>query len=107
MDDMQWSPLLHAAFGGFMLNMMTLYEVSKKPKNRRANKDALYWVFFFFWPMAGAGLAYIYMESGYNIKGLLAFTTGLTAPMLIQTMMEKVVSPTIEPMTDNVEEAAD
>ena len=104
MEDGNLVSLGQAAFGGFMLSMMNLYEDSKKPKNRRVTKDFLYWVFFAFWPIAGAGLSYIYMASGYDIRGLLAFTTGLTAPMLVQTMMEKVVAPSSPDEGGSIEE---
>ena len=42
--------------GGFVLNMVNLWEDSKKPKAERVPKDFLYFVFFVFWPLAGAGL---------------------------------------------------
>jgi len=41
-------PLIQAGIGGFMLNMMNLYQESKIPKADRVSKDSLYWVFFFF-----------------------------------------------------------
>ncbi len=85
-------PLIQAGIGGFVLNMMNLYQESKIPKADRIPKDALYWVFFVFWPVAGAALAYIYMSSGYNINGWLAFTTGLTVPTTIQSLIDKGVS---------------
>ncbi len=96
-------PLLQAALGGFFLNMMNLYEDSRRPKTRRTRKDVLYWVLFVFWPLAGAGLAYIYIASGYHIDGMLAFTTGLTAPTVLQMLMAKV-APMPEPVLGSVEE---
>ena len=83
-------PLLHAGLGGFMLNIMNLYEDYRRPKSQRVEKDLLYWIFFCVWPTAGMVLAYIYIESGYKIDGMLAFTLGLTAPTVLQTMMQKV-----------------
>jgi hypothetical protein len=85
-------PMIQAALGGFMLNMMNIYQDSKRPKNQRVIKDGIYWTLFLFWPLAGAALAYIYMSSGYDIKGWLAFTTGLTAPTALQTIIDKGVS---------------
>jgi len=82
-------PLIQAGIGGFMLNMMNLYQESKIPKADRVSKDSLYWVFFLFWPIAGGLLAYIYISSGYDIKGWLAFTTGLTVPTTIQSIIDK------------------
>tara|TARA_B100000780_G_C21072089_1_gene431452 strand:- start:744 stop:1061 length:318 start_codon:yes stop_codon:yes gene_type:complete len=82
-------PLIQAGVGGFMLNMMNLYQESKLSTADRVPKDSLYWVFFIFWPMAGAFLAYIYLSSGYEISGWLAFTTGLTVPTTIQSIIDK------------------
>jgi len=96
-------PLCHAALGGLFLNMMNLYEDSHRPKNSRTRKDFLYWVIFCFWPIAGAGLAYIYIASGYRIDGMLAFTTGLTAPTVLQTLMAKA-APRPEPKLEKVED---
>ncbi|MWB95526.1 hypothetical protein GON26_14240 [Flavobacterium sp. GA093] len=82
-------PIIQAAIGGFMLNMMNLYHEVKIPPSDRVRKDLLFWIFFLFWPIAGALLAYIYISSGYNIKGWLAFTTGLTVPTTIQSIIDK------------------
>jgi len=38
--------LIVAGAGGFVLNMMNLWEDSKKPKPERVQKDLLYCVFF-------------------------------------------------------------
>lgn len=89
-------PLIQAGIGGFILNMMNLYQDSKRPQNERVIKDTIYWILFAFWPLAGATLAYIYMASGYDIKGWLAFTTGLTAPTVLQTIIDKGVTPTFK-----------
>ena len=93
-------PLIQAAIGGFMLNMMNLYQESKKAKADRVPKDTLYWLFFAFWPIAGALLAYIYTASGYDIKGWLAFTTGLTVPTTIQSIIDKGTQ-SLNPITDS------
>lgn len=84
-----YAALFQAALGGFVLNMMNLYQDWHRPENRRINKDFLYWIFFAFWPLAGVILAYIYICSGYKIDGMLAFTTGLSAPSILQTLMAR------------------
>ena len=89
-------PILTASFGGFCLNMMNLLEDSKKAKSKRVKKDSIYWIFFGFWPLLGGGLAAIYIRSGYNIDGILAFTTGLSAPTILQTLMTKTAVPEIK-----------
>jgi hypothetical protein len=49
-----------AGAGGFIWNMMDLWEDGKKPFDKRTPKDLRYWIFFVFWPCAGASLAWLY-----------------------------------------------
>jgi len=81
--------VLVAGVGGFILNMVNLWEDSKRPKAERVPKDFLYWVFFVFWPIAGAGLAWLYALDGSTLRPLLAFSIGLSAPATIQAMVAK------------------
>lgn len=83
------SLIVVAGLGGFTLNMINLWEDSKKTASQRIPKDALYWVFFFFWPIAGAGLAWLYALDGSLLRPLLAFSIGLSAPTTIQAMVNK------------------
>lgn len=83
------SVVLIAGIGGVVLNMTNLWEDSKKPKAKRVEKNFLYWVFFAFWPLAGAGLAWLYTFEGSTLRPLLAFSIGLSAPATIQAMAEK------------------
>jgi hypothetical protein len=62
-----------ASVGGFVLNMMNLYDGSKKPKSERLPKHFLYLIFFAFWPLAGAGLALLYALDGSMLRPLLWF----------------------------------
>jgi len=52
-EDFPTSALVIAAFGGFCLNMMNLYEDSKRVPSDRVDKDSIYWVFFFSGPCWG------------------------------------------------------
>lgn len=81
--------VLLAGAGGLVLNMTNLWEDSKKPKASRVPKDGLYWLFFVFWPIAGAGLAYLYLVDGSTLRPFLAFSVGLSAPATIQAMVSK------------------
>lgn len=83
--------LILAAIGGFFLNMMNLYEDQKRPQSKRVRKDGLYWVFFAFWPFAGATIVYIYIATGAILQGLSAFLAGLTAPAFLQNLMQKTI----------------
>ena len=81
--------IIIAGAGGFSLNMMNLWEDSKRSKAERVPKDMLYWIFFLFWPIAGAGLAYLYALDGSSLRPMLAFSVGLSAPATIQAMVTK------------------
>ncbi len=83
------SLVMVAGIGGFVLNMVNLWEDSKRPRTERVPKDPLYWVFFAFWPLAGAGLAWLYALDGSTLRPLLAFSIGLSAPATIQAMVAK------------------
>jgi len=89
--------LILAAIGGLFLNMMNLYEDQKRPRSGRVKKDALYWVFFLFWPIAGAIIVYIYIATGAMLRGMSAFLAGLTAPGFLQNLMQKTI-----PVPDSV-----
>nr|WP_315248793.1 hypothetical protein [uncultured Duganella sp.] len=78
-----------AGIGGFVLNMINLWQDSKKPKFKRAKKDLTYWIFFIFWPCAGAWLAWLYILDGSSLRPLLAFSIGLSAPTTLQAMTAK------------------
>ncbi|MEX3953927.1 hypothetical protein AB4Y40_40315 [Paraburkholderia sp. EG287B] len=81
-----------AALGGFVLNMMNLWEDSKKPRKERIPKDFLYFLFFVFWPFAGALLAWVYALDGSVLRPLLAFSIGLSAPTTIQALLRTASS---------------
>ena len=86
-----------AAFGGLMLNVMNLWEDSKKLKSDRVPKDALYWMFFAGWPVFGGALCYIYLLDGSTLRPLLSFSVGLSAPATIKSLMSTAISPTGPP----------
>ena len=83
------SLVLIAGAGGFVLNMVNLWEDSKKSQPERVPKDFLYWLFFAFWPLVGGGLAWLYALDGSSLRPLLAFSVGLSAPATIQGMIAK------------------
>jgi len=85
-------PVLLAGLGGFMLNMMNLYQDQQRPESMRTDKDTLFWVMFVFWPFAGAVLVFVYLLDGSTIRPILAFTIGITAPTTLQTMLQASAS---------------
>ena len=86
-----------AGCGGFMLNMMNLWEDFKKQKTDRTPKDALYWTFFVAWPIIGGALAYLYLLDGSTLRPLLAFSVGLGAPTIIKNLMSTATQPRTGP----------
>jgi hypothetical protein len=83
--------LILAAIGGLFLNMMNLFEDQKRPRSKRVKKDLLYWIFFVFWPIAGAVIVYMYIATGAVLRGISAFLAGLTAPGFLQNLMQKTI----------------
>lgn len=86
-----------AAFGGFLLNMMNLWDDSRKPKSDRAPKDGLYLLFFVAWPVIGAALAYVYLLDRSQLRPLLALSVGLGAPTTIRSLMSTAIHPSGPP----------
>lgn len=82
-----------AALGGFMLNLMNLWDDSKLPKSERVPKDSLYWLFFVGWPVIGGVLGLVYFLDGSVLRPLASFTLGLGAPTTIKSLMTTVTQP--------------
>ena len=80
-----------AGAGGFVWNMMDLWEDGKKPVDKRMLKDLRYWTFFIFWPCAGAALAWLYILDGSTLRPLLSFSIGLSISSTLQTMVAKTL----------------
>lgn len=100
--------LFISGIGGILLNVINLWEDSKKPKSFRVEKDVLYWIFFLIWPLVGAFLTFVYIQSKYNVDPMLALITGLTAPTTIQALVAKAAPPA-QPLDNEteVDEATD
>ena len=92
--------ILCAAFGGFAINVLDLIDLKNIPKPERPDfKDFFYWLPFVVWPVLGAGLVFIYIQSGIELKPLLAVNIGISAPLILRSMAQ-VIPPkgkTIDP----------
>lgn len=86
-----------AAVGGFMLNVMNLWEDSKLKKAERVPKDLLYWLFFVLWPLIGGGLGLVYYLDGSVLRPLASFTLGLGAPATLKALMNTAAQPSLPP----------
>lgn len=92
------NPIVLAACGGLLGKLIDLVELHAVPKNRRPDlKEFLYWLQFVIWPAAGGILALAYQESGHAVRGLLALNIGLSAPLIVKSMMSAAA-----PLRNNV-----
>ncbi|WP_373990612.1 hypothetical protein [Duganella sp. BuS-21] len=80
-----------AGAGGFVWNMVDLWEDGKKPRDKRTPKDLRYWTFFIFWPCSGAALAWLYILDGSTLRPLLSFSIGLSISSTLQAMVAKAL----------------
>jgi len=91
--------IICAAFGGMALKLLELMELAKIPKAQRPSfKDFFFWLPFFLWPLFGIVLAYVYAISGIELKPLLAFNIGISAPLILKSMIQSIP---IQPKTIN------
>lgn len=86
-----------AAVGGFMLNIMNLWEDSNLAKAERVPKDGLYWLFFGLWPLIGGALGLVYYLDGSILRPLASFTLGLGAPATLKALMNTAAQPSVPP----------
>jgi hypothetical protein len=81
--------VLFAFFGALAIKLLELAELPKIHKSQRPDfKDWIYWVPFFVLPFLGAGLAYVYVMSGIDLKPILAVNVGVSAPLILRAMAE-------------------
>ena len=78
---------LYAAAGGFAANLLPLLDLrSLKPAERPDLKSFFYWIPFIIMPVLGAGLAMAYVQSGVELKPIVAVNIGITAPLILRAM---------------------
>ncbi|MGZ3240089.1 MAG: hypothetical protein ACXWJK_06810 [Burkholderiaceae bacterium] len=94
------SGVLFAATGALAIDLLKLAEIRNLPKQERPDlKEIWYWIPFLVLPFLGAGLAYVYLMSGIELKPLLAVNIGISAPLIIRTMASTAphISKPIDP----------
>jgi len=94
-------PILLAAAGGLVVNILSLLELQHVPKDRRPDfRDFLYWLPFVIWPLLGGLVAYLYNDDASPLGKLVAFHIGLSSPLILRTMVSVVptqASPQLPP----------
>jgi len=80
-------PVVLAAIGGSVVNILDLLELQHVPKNQRPDfHDFLYWLPFFVWPVLGGLVGYLYDDSTLPLGKIVAFHLGLSSPLILKTM---------------------
>ena len=75
------------AVGGIAAALLALYEFGQLPKDQRPDRDRMYWlVVWIIGPLLGAIISGVYQYAGQELKPLVAFTVGSTAPMVMRSM---------------------
>lgn len=59
------------------------------PKEARPNlRELLYWLPYIIWPLLAGFLLYLYEDPDLKLSKLLAFHIGISAPLIITTMIQ-------------------
>jgi len=80
---------LFGTLGGVLINVIRLAELAALPKIERPPtlSDPL-WIFqFLALPAVGGVLAYVYQADGIAMKPLLAMNIGVSAPLILKTLV--------------------
>ena len=101
MDDILSLPVILAAIGGLVVNVLSLLELKNIPKERRPSlKDPLYWLAFVTWPFLGGLVGYLYNDASSPLGKFVAFHVGLSAPLILKAAASAIpaqVQPTLPP----------
>lgn len=88
----QNSPLifksLTGAIGGLLLSILMVHNNEYKPPSRRYARRH-YVIHFLLWPFVGLVLSGIHLVDGSQMSYFLCFQTGLTGPVIIQSIISK------------------
>ena len=81
------APIILAAIGGLVINVLNLLELQNVPKDRRPDfHDWLYWLPFFAWPLLGGIVGYLYNDSASPLGKIVAFHIGISSPLILRAM---------------------
>jgi hypothetical protein len=82
------APVILAAIGGLVVNVLNLLELQHIPKDRRPDlHDLFYWLPFLVWPLLGGMVGYLYNEPASPLGKLVAFHIGISSPLILRTMV--------------------
>ena len=85
--NMDYTIIIIAGVGGFVINLLNIFEAATLSKDMKPDfKDPLYWASYPIGAFLGAGLVYLYVISGFDIKPILAVHLGASSPPILRAM---------------------
>lgn len=101
MNEVFTAPVILAAIGGFVINVLNLIELRNVPKDRRPDfRDWLYWGSFLTWFLLGGLVGYLYNDAASPLGKLVSFHLGLSSPLILKSMATTIplqARPTLPP----------
>ncbi len=94
MSEIFTSPVILAAIGGLVVNLLSLIELQHIPKERRPDfKDPLYWLPFLAWPLLGGLVGFLYNDTNFPLGKFVSFHLGLSSPLILKVAASTIPSP--------------
>lgn len=84
--------LFYGIAGGILAEFVGWYKLRTVLYNSHPeySKSLSYWIMTIGMIFAGGGLVYIYIESGFQFKALLAINIGATAPLILEAFTRQM-----------------
>ena len=85
---------LLGAVGSILENLLAYIEQANLQKSQRPSRDlSYYFANYILKPLIGAFVVYLYVSSGSKISNLVAVNIGISAPMILKSLIIRKKSP--------------
>ena len=84
-----WQGFLYGMLGGVLAELFGLFRLRQQaPKDLPIwLKSPFYWIVTILMVLAGGGLVLVYLQSGVEMKAIVAVNIGASAPLIIGTLV--------------------
>ncbi len=97
---MSWHEgLLYGLLGGALAELLGWYKLRQEEKLPPWTKSKFYWIMTLLMVGAGGGLVIVYLQSGIDLKPILAVNVGASAPLILGSLVAPAL-PTPSGKTD-------